>query len=89
MTFDAGASTACSIVSDQLHVLSGTGTCSITATKAGDLDYNPTTSAPFTVTINKANQAALDDHRPGQRHLRRSRPADHDHGWLGHGCRDL
>ena len=59
VTFSAGASTACSIVANQLHVTSGTGTCSITATKAGDNDYNPTTSVPFTVTINKANQAPL------------------------------
>jgi hypothetical protein len=54
LSFDAGSSSACSIVSGKLHVLSGTGTCSITATKAGDADYNPTTSAAFTVSINKA-----------------------------------
>ena len=42
------ASTACSIVAGKLHVVSGTGTCTITATKAGDADYEPTTSAPFT-----------------------------------------
>ena len=33
---------------------SGTGTCSITATKAADNDFNSTTSAAFAVTINKA-----------------------------------
>lgn len=38
---------------------SGTGTCSITATKAGDATYNSTTSDAFSVTVNKANQAAL------------------------------
>jgi len=59
VTFDAGASTACSIVSGQLHVITGTGTCSITATKAADPDYASATSAAFTVTINKADQAAL------------------------------
>jgi uncharacterized repeat protein (TIGR02543 family) len=59
VSFDAGASTACSIVAGNLHVLSGTGTCDITATKAADNDYNSTTSASFAVTINKANQAAL------------------------------
>ncbi|MBI5934720.1 MAG: hypothetical protein HY867_13525, partial [Chloroflexi bacterium] len=59
VTFDAGASTACSIVAGKLHVVSGTGTCDITATMAGDNDYNPVTSASFAVTINKANQATL------------------------------
>ena len=54
-----GASTACSIVSGKLHVVSGTGTCSITATKAADSDFNSATSAAFAVTINRANQAAL------------------------------
>ena len=34
----------------------GTGTCSITATKAADSDFNSATSAAFAVTINKANQ---------------------------------
>ena len=57
--FGAGSSTACSIVNGKLHVLSGTGSCTITATKAGDSNFNPTTSAPFTVTINKADQATL------------------------------
>ncbi len=65
ITFNAGASTACSIVSGQLHVISGTGTCSITATKAGDANFNPTTSAAFTVTLNKASQAALSVTGPG------------------------
>jgi hypothetical protein len=54
ITFDAGTSTACSIVSGKLHVTSGTGSCSITATKAGDASFNPTTSASHAVTINKA-----------------------------------
>ena len=51
--FGAGSSTACSIVNGKLHVLSGTGSCTITATKAGDSNFNPTTSAPFTVTITR------------------------------------
>ena len=58
-TFSAGGSTACSIVAGKLHVLSGTGTCSVTATKAADGNYNATTSAPFSVTVQKADQAAL------------------------------
>ncbi len=59
VTFDAGASTACSILSGKLHVTSGTGSCSITATKAADANFNSATSAAFPVTINKANQSAL------------------------------
>ena len=43
----------------KLHVLSGTGTCSVTATKAADGNYNATTSVPFSVTVQKADQAAL------------------------------
>ncbi len=35
------------------------GTCIVTATKAGDADYNPTSSAPTTVTFSRANQAPL------------------------------
>jgi trimeric autotransporter adhesin len=56
ITFSAAASTACSISGSNLHVTSGTGSCSITATKEGDTSFSPTTSAPFDVTINKASQ---------------------------------
>ncbi len=54
LTFDAGTSTACSIVANKLHVTSGTGTCAITATKAADDSYEAATSAAFTVSIAKA-----------------------------------
>lgn len=33
---------------------SGTGTCSVTATKAADSNYNQATSRPVTVTVQKA-----------------------------------
>ncbi len=56
VTFDAGSSTACSIVSGKLHILSGTGSCAITASKASDNDYNQATSVSFDVTVAKANQ---------------------------------
>jgi len=65
MTLDAGSSSACSIVSGKLRVISGTGSCSITATKAADNDYYQTTSAPFTVSIAKANQPTLAVTGPG------------------------
>ena len=51
LSFDAGSSTACSIVSGKLHVISVAGTCAITATKAADADYNVATSVAFDVTI--------------------------------------
>jgi hypothetical protein len=51
LTFDAGSSTACSIVAGKLHVTSATGTCAVTATRAADADYAAATSAPFPVTI--------------------------------------
>jgi uncharacterized protein YjbI with pentapeptide repeats len=59
VTFDVGASTACTIPTSGtntglLVVTSGTGTCTLTASKAGDDDYNPATSTPVSVTINKA-----------------------------------
>jgi hypothetical protein len=53
---------SCSIVgvgSDQLQANSGMGTCTVTATMAGNDNYNPVTSAAIVVTLAKANQAAL------------------------------
>ena len=58
VTFSAGepgASTACSVTSGGLlHMTSGTGTCSVTATKAADGNYESVTSAPITVSPVKA-----------------------------------
>ena len=60
VSFDVASSTACTIPTTganagELVITSGTGTCTLTATKAGDNNYDPgLTSAPFTVTINKA-----------------------------------
>ncbi len=59
VTFGTGTSTACSIVSGKLHVTAGTGTCVVSATKAADGNYAPTTSSPFTVTVGKASQAII------------------------------
>ena len=68
VSFDAGSSTACRVLPPNpnhplqtwtLTVTSGTGSCTLTATNSGDASYNPTTSAPFNVTINKASQAPL------------------------------
>jgi hypothetical protein len=40
-------------------VTNASGTCSVTATKAEDANYNAATSAPLPVTLQKANQATL------------------------------
>src|SRR5258707_3018731 len=43
-----------------LQALNGTGSCSVTATMAGNSNYNDVTSSPpNTVTLAKADQAAL------------------------------
>jgi hypothetical protein len=57
----AATGTACEVptagaYAGMLVITSGTGTCSVTATKATDANYNATTSAPFSVTISKAPQ---------------------------------
>ncbi|MCU0756878.1 MAG: DUF11 domain-containing protein, partial [Xanthomonadales bacterium] len=52
----AGAS-VCSISGSTLSG-TGVGSCTVTATKAGDTSFAPTT-ATTTVTVNRANQAAL------------------------------
>ena len=59
VTFSAGASTGCAVVGTTVSVTDASGTCVLTATKAGDANYNPATSAPFTVILNKADQATL------------------------------
>jgi len=59
LSFDAGSSTACSIVAGKLHVISVAGTCTVTATKAADTDYNSATSTPFPITIAPGAQAIL------------------------------
>jgi trimeric autotransporter adhesin len=55
------ASGACSNTSGAalITMTSGTGTCSVTATKAADTNYNSTTSAAATVGATLATQATL------------------------------
>lgn len=50
---------SCSVLGDQLTANSGSGTCSVTATKAADANYNAVTAAAATVTLQKADQAAV------------------------------
>src|ERR1051326_6840253 len=54
LSFDGGASTACTVSGTTVSLSSATGTCVLTVTKAADNNYNAATSAPFTVTLNKA-----------------------------------
>src|SRR5205809_170762 len=61
-SFSAGASTACSIDANTgvITVTSGTGTCSLTATRAGDANYNASAaSVPATVTIHRASSTTV------------------------------
>ena len=56
VTFSAGASTACAVTDGGLLTMtSGTGTCSVTATKASDSNYQSVTSAPISVSSAKAS----------------------------------
>ena len=57
LTFTAGASTGCALAGAVLSVIDASGSCSVTATKQGDANYNgPVASAPATVTLLKAPQ---------------------------------
>ncbi|MBA4697091.1 MAG: fibronectin type III domain-containing protein [Legionella sp.] len=49
---------SCSVAASSL-IGTGVGTCSVTATKAGDVNYQPITSSPITVTVTQAPQTAL------------------------------
>jgi hypothetical protein len=51
---------SCGLATNQLTANSGTGSCMVTATMAGNTNYNDVTSTPAnTVNLQKANQAAL------------------------------
>jgi hypothetical protein len=49
----------CAILGNQLTANSGTGICTLTATMAGNGNYNDVTSEQVSVTLAKANQAVL------------------------------
>src|SRR5439155_13718212 len=60
VTFSAGGSTGCAVSGDQLSVTNASGTCAVTATKAGDNNFNaPTTSAAATAPQQKTTPATL------------------------------
>jgi len=53
LSFSAGVSTGCSVAGTTVSVTNATLPCALTATKAGDNNYNTVTSAAFTVTLIK------------------------------------
>jgi len=56
----AVSGTACTASGpSSVRITSGTGTCSITATKPADVSYNAAASPPLAVTVNKAAQPTL------------------------------
>src|SRR5207245_1282898 len=54
VTFSAGGSTGCSVSGTTVSVTNASDTCSLTASVAADNNYLTATSAPFSVTLNKA-----------------------------------
>ena len=59
VTFSSSTTAVCTIVDGKLHVVTGTGTCSITATRAADANHTSAISAAHPVTIAKAAQAII------------------------------
>src|SRR5262249_23816029 len=53
LSYSAGTSTGCSVAGDQLSVTNASGTCSVTASKAADDNYNVANSAAAVVTLLK------------------------------------
>ncbi|MFA4917586.1 MAG: MBG domain-containing protein, partial [Syntrophales bacterium] len=56
MSYSSTGSTGCSVNTSTgvITVTNASGSCSVTATKAGDATYAPSTSSSYTVTLNKA-----------------------------------
>jgi hypothetical protein len=59
LTFSAGSSTGCSVSGATVSVTNASNTCVLTASQAADTNYNAATSAAYTVTLNKGQQATL------------------------------
>ena len=60
VTWSDGSSTACTVDSSGVvSMTSGSGTCAVTATMAGNTNYLPVTSASYSITPVKATQTAL------------------------------
>ncbi len=59
VTFTSSTPLVCTASGSATVTIVGAGTCTVTATKAADANYNSATSAPYSITVNKINQAAL------------------------------
>jgi hypothetical protein len=60
VTYDASTTPgACTVnaTSGVVTILKGTGTCVVSATKAGDNNYNSTTASPASITLTRAGQS--------------------------------
>ena len=55
LTFASDNTSVASIVNGMIHI-TGAGTAGITASQAGDIDYNPAVAVTQTLTVNKADQ---------------------------------
>ena len=51
VSYSVGASNACTVNGSTLTITKGTGTCAVTATKAGDDNYNPVKSGETSITL--------------------------------------
>lgn len=65
VTYSVDHSTACSVSGSTLKITRGTGTCSVTATKVADANYNQATSSPVSVTVQKATTTISISNIPG------------------------
>lgn len=60
IVWSAGSSTACTIDSSGVVSISaGTGSCSVTATMAGNSNYDSVSSNAFAITVSRASQSTL------------------------------
>ena len=58
LTVDFAAGGNCSLAGSSVH-LTGAGSCTVTASQAGDADYNPATGVPRTFAINPGDDFAI------------------------------
>ena len=59
MTYTRQSGTSATVSSSGLVTITGVGDITVTATKAGDTNYEPSTSTPLTITIAKGDQQPI------------------------------
>ena len=65
VAFAVGGADNCTILGNQV-TLTGAGSCTVTASQAGDANYNAAVSVPQSFTIGKANQTVTFDPLPNK-----------------------